>query len=150
MFFRRRQRQATQSQKFVTPDRIHGLLMEMADQQAFNLTVGGNGSVEVRKGGEIIKDTKLPVDQESFLVSTVAWLREITEDHIPKGLRLEPDQIDLNGSLYTFPIEGNRLAIPGVVRIDVGLYGRDISPEATCKLGYIVFRPQYSKADADA
>lgn len=144
MFFKKLRRAKAAAEVTVSADRIHGLLVEAVDQRAFNITVGGNGSVEVMKDGIMVTDTSLPVDQKTFMLSIISWLREITADRVPKGLRLKPDMIDLEISVYTFSIDAKHLSIPGIERVLVGIYSRAVSPEAICKGGYVVFKPVYA------
>jgi hypothetical protein len=134
----------------VSADRIHGLLAETVSMGAFNITIGGDGSIEMMKNSEIVKDARLPVAQETFMLDVIKWLRDVTGDRVPKGLRLDDDLIDLDGSVYTFPIEGSKIDIEGINHIDVGIYSREVSPEAACKNCYVVFKPSYAEQANDA
>jgi hypothetical protein len=123
--------------------RLPDVLKEAASRRAYNVTIGGDGSVETMKDNQCINDSRLDVNRDTFLSEIVDQLIEITGGRVPKGMK-SPSERDLEHSIYTFRMDHSLLDLPSLQDVEVGVYSRKVSPEATAKGGFVVFKLNYA------
>lgn len=121
------------------PYGVSAALTKLSELKGYNLTIGNDGSVEIIKNHEVIHSEVIP-ESKGMLVNMVAWLNSHAAPYIPKGLKIhEPD---LSTSIFTMTLPGGLLGRVEVKKFTAGVYGSSVSPEASRKGGYLVFKPE--------
>lgn len=120
------------------------VIRDLVDRKGFNVTIGGDGSVEVLKDFEIIHQSRVSIpllDGVKPMEYIVGALRALNDRKIPNGLKIKDP--DLRISVYTTVFDGGVFEVESVENFTIGIYGSEISPEATEKGGYVVLKPKY-------
>jgi hypothetical protein len=115
------------------------------EHHAYNVTIGGDGSIEVLKDFEIVQRSRIEAEcpeNTSLMVYMISALRTLNDRKIPNGLKI--DHPDLRGSVFTTIFDGSIFGEPKVSRYVIGIYGSELSPEASSKRGYIILKPEYT------
>lgn len=143
------------SSKDISDGHEHGLigyrdldhiLADMIDMEAYNVTIGVDGSVEFSDGISPIKKARIAfpkpdIPDAPLLEPLIQYLEHRCPLRMPNYLKERDPEMDL--SLTNFTTTGESLGFEQVRTFLVGVYGKVSNPEALAKQGYVVFRPTF-------